>query len=82
VEDSGIKDHWQTKSWNVSSAEAEPFKGKPAEALAGEISLADKADESVPSVGELATSWLPSKTFASVWLAFEPQKEHPITPLE
>jgi hypothetical protein len=28
VEDSGVKDHWHTKSWNVSSAEAEPWTEK------------------------------------------------------
>jgi dienelactone hydrolase len=82
VEDSGVKDHWQTKSWNVSSAEAKPFEGKTADALASGIFLPNTADEGVPSVGELATSWLPSKAFATVWLAFENQKEHPITPLE
>jgi hypothetical protein len=81
VEDSGIKDHWQTKSWNVSSADAKPFE-KETDTSASEIVLPNTADGDVPSVGELVTSWLPSNAFASVWLEFEHKKEHPITPLE
>jgi hypothetical protein len=29
-----------------------------------------------------SAGWLPSKRFAEAWLAFEKQREHPITPLE
>ncbi len=82
VEDSGVKDHWQTKSWNVISGEAKPFENKIADALASEIFLPNTADGEVPSVGQLVTSWLPCSAFASVWLEFEHMREHPITPLE
>jgi hypothetical protein len=82
VEDSGVKDHWGTKNWNVSSAEAEPAKEKSAEGTPAEILLSNTLDANVPSAGRLVTSWLPSRAFANSWLAFERTREHPITPLE
>ncbi len=82
VEDSGIKDNWKTKSWNVSGAEAKPQEEKTADKPVSEILLSNTADGDVPSVGELVTSWLPSRAFARVWLEFERTKEHLITPLE
>ena len=82
VEDSGVKDHWQTKSWNVSSAVAEPATPKNEDGPTAEILLPDTRDENVPSTGKLVRSWLPSKAFAHYWLEFERTKNHPITPLE
>jgi dienelactone hydrolase len=35
-----------------------------------------------PSADAQDAGWLPSKRFAKVWLAFEEQPQHPITPLE
>jgi len=82
VEDSGVKDTWKTKSWNVSSVDAEPASEKAADRPAPEILLANTSDGEVPSNGELVTSWLPSKGFVNSWLEFEKAREHPITPLE
>jgi hypothetical protein len=82
VEDSGVKEHWQTKSWNVSSAVAEPATPKNEDGPTAEILLPDTRDENVPSTGKLVRSWLPSKAFANHWLEFERTKNHPITPLE
>jgi hypothetical protein len=82
VEDSGVKDHWQTKTWNVRSVEAEPPTEKIEDGSIPEILLSNTNDMNVPSNGKLVTSWLPSKAFANSWLAFEQTKEHPITPLE
>lgn len=82
VEDGGVKDDWQTKTWNVRSAEAEPLADKIEDGAISEILLSITNDENVPSDGELVTSWLPSKAFANSWLEFERTKEHPIAPLE
>jgi dienelactone hydrolase len=82
VEDSSVKDTWQTKSWNVSSVDAEPAGEKAAHKAVPEILLATASDRDVPSNGELVTSWLPSKGFANSWLEFEKAREHAITPLE
>jgi hypothetical protein len=82
VEDSGVKDHWHTKSWNVTSAEAKPQSEKVSDGEISEILLSGMTDENVPSHGKLITSWLPSKAFAKSWVEFEETKEHPITPLE
>ena len=82
VEDSGGKDHWKTKSWNVSSAEAEPASQKIPDTGAPEIVLANTNDPEVPSSGRLVSSWLPSEAFVNAWLEFERAREHPITPLE
>lgn len=82
VEDSGVKDDWHTKSWNVIGAEAKPQREKTSDGGMSEILLSSTVDENVPSHGRLVTSWLPSKAFANSWLEFEQTKEHPITPLE
>lgn len=82
VEDSGVKDHWQTKSWNVRSAETKPTSEKVVDEAAAEIVLTNTNDPEVPSSGRLVMSWLPSKTFADSWMEFEKAREHPVTPLE
>jgi hypothetical protein len=82
VEDSGVKDHWKTKSWNVTSAEAGPASEKAPVGAEPEILLANTSDKEVPTRGRLVASWLPSKAFVSSWLKFEKAREHPITPLE
>jgi len=82
VEDSGVKDDWKTKSWNVSSALAAPASEKAADGSGPEILLTNTSDGEVPSSGRLVASWLPSKAFANLWLEFEKAKEHPVTPLE
>lgn len=82
VEDSGVKDEWRTKTWNVRSAEAKPAAHESEDGPISEILLSNTSDENVPSNGKLVRSWLPSKAFASYWLEFEQTKEHPITPLE
>lgn len=82
VEDSGVKDHWQTKTWNVHSAETEALTDKIEAGVIRAILLSNTDDVNVPSNGKSVTSWLPSKAFANSWLEFEQTKEHPITPLE
>jgi hypothetical protein len=82
VEDSGVQDTWKTKSWNVSSAEAEPASEKIPDKGLAEIILVNTNDPEVPSSGRLVMSWLPSKAFVNAWLQFERAREHPITPLE
>jgi hypothetical protein len=82
VEDSGVKDDWKTKSWNVSSAEVEAASEKVLGEVNSEILLANTNDPEVPASGRLVPSWLPSKAFANVWRQFERAKEHPVKPLE
>jgi hypothetical protein len=82
VEDSGVKDTWKTKSWNVSNVDAEPASEKAEDRAVPEILLTNTNDRDVPSDGELVTSWLPSKRFVGSWMEFEKAREHPITPLE
>lgn len=82
VEDSGIKDDWKTKSWNVSSADAEPASDKLVSGAVPEILLASTNDSEVPSSGRLVMSWLPSKALVNAWLEFQRAREHPIKPLE
>lgn len=82
VEDSGTKDHWHTKVWNVSTAKASFLREESPNGSTQEILLSNVGDENVPPAGELVASWLPSSRFAHAWLAFEEAREHPITPLE
>jgi len=82
VEDSGVKDHWKTKSWNASVAEAQPASEKVVDRAVSEIVLTNTTDPEVPSSKKLVMSWLPSKAFGDSWLTFEKARKHPITPLE
>jgi dienelactone hydrolase len=82
VEDSGVKDEWHAKSWNVRGAWAEPVTHKDEDGPISEILVSNTGDEKVPSNGKLVRSWLPSKAFANCWVEFERTKQHPITPLE
>src|SRR5262249_39132261 len=77
VEDSGVKDTWKMKSWNVSSVVAEPASEEAADRAAPEILLANTSDGEVPASGELVTPWLPSKGFVNSWPEFEKQGSIP-----
>jgi hypothetical protein len=56
VEDSGVKDEWHTKAWNVRSAEAEAVTRENKDRPISEILLPNANDENVPSNGNLVRS--------------------------
>jgi hypothetical protein len=82
VEPGSVK-AWNTKTWDVASARVERAAHSRQTPGENEIYIQRAAkNEDVPTSGTLVPAWLPSRDFAKLWLSFEQEPVHFVTPLE